>query len=144
MVSRKQTTAIDSLNVERKLRKSKKPIDIQGSIAKYEKEAGVLASFEDAEKFLARKREYDVVEMSRGEMLLEAAYLGEIGVLKALENPKYRIDFVNDFNEGLLHFAAKGNKEKMVHYLLLRGLDPNSVNKFQESPIFIAAEMGSK
>ena len=31
----------------------------------------------------------------------------------------------------------------MVHYLLLRGLDPNVCNKFRESPIFIAAEMGA-
>jgi len=30
----------------------------------------------------------------------------------------------------------------MVHYLLLRGLDPNIQNKFNETPLFSAAESG--
>lgn len=54
------------------------------------------------------------------------------------------MNYVNDFGEGLLHYAAKGNQELMVHYLLLRGVDPNVENKFKETPIFIAAEMGAK
>mmetsp|Transcript_21729 Transcript_21729/g.26779 ORF Transcript_21729/g.26779 Transcript_21729/m.26779 type:complete len:101 (-) Transcript_21729:457-759(-) len=32
----------------------------------------------------------------------------------------------------------------MVTYLLLRGADPNIMNRFEETPIFSAAEMGSK
>lgn len=76
--------------------------------------------------------------------MLEAAQLGLVNVIKAFESPQFRIDYVNNFGEGLLHYAAKGNQERMVHYLLLRGLDPNVANKFRESPLFIAAEMGSK
>ena len=76
--------------------------------------------------------------------MLEAATQGLINCVKALESPQYTIHFVNQFGEGLLHYAAKGNQETMVHYLLLRGCDPNVQNKFKETPIFIAAENGSK
>ena len=75
--------------------------------------------------------------------MLEAALLGLINVLKCFECNQFRLDFVNTFGEGLLHYAAKGNQKKMTNYLLLRGCDPNVCNKFNESPIFIAAEMGS-
>lgn len=75
--------------------------------------------------------------------MLEAATLGFINVIKALESNQYRLDYCNAFGEGLLHYAAKGNQEKMVAYLLLRKVDPNVQNKFKETPIFIAAEMGS-
>ena len=143
MVTRQKTTAIESLDVARRLRKKTKVVDIEGTIASMEAEQPKVSSFKDAEAILAQKG-CNVIDLSRGEMMLEAAALGLINVLKALENPQYRLDFVNNFNEGLLHYAAKGNQEKMVHYLLLRGCDPNAVNKFLESPIFIAAEMGSK
>ena len=43
----------------------------------------------------------------------------------------------------MLHFAAKGNQAKMTAYLLMKGVDPNQENRFLETPIFIAAEMGS-
>ena len=67
----------------------------------------------------------NMADMTRGDMMLEAAHLGLINVMKACENPQYRINHVNHFGEGLLHYAAKGNQEQMVHYLLLRGIDPN-------------------
>ena len=75
--------------------------------------------------------------------MLEAAYYGLFNVIKALESPQYTLAFQNGYNEGLLHYAAKGNQEKMVHYLLKRGCDPNVVNKFRESAIFKAAETGA-
>lgn len=57
--------------------------------------------------------------------MLEAATIGLINVIKALESNQYRLDYCNAFGEGLLHYAAKGNQEKMVAYLLLRKVDPN-------------------
>ncbi len=41
--------------------------------------------------------------------MLEAATLGLINVIKALESNMYRLDFTNAFGEGLLHYAAKGD-----------------------------------
>ena len=79
----------------------------------------------DAEEVLAQNG-CIMSDMTRGNMLLEAALLGLINVMKVVANPQYRIDYVNAFGEGLLHYAAKGNQEKTVHYLLLRGLDPNT------------------
>ena len=46
--------------------------------------------------------------------MLEAAELGLINVLKSFESPQYRLDFINNLGEGLLHFAAKGDQEKMA------------------------------
>ena len=75
--------------------------------------------------------------------MLFAAMYGLINVLKFDESPQHQITYVNNFGEGLLHYAAKGNQEMMTAYLLLRGLNPNVENRFLETPIFIAAEMGS-
>lgn len=102
-----------------------------------------VESAEAGAAILSRKG-INVVEMNVGELMLEASLMGEINVIKSLECPQYRIDFVNGFGEGLLHYAAKGNQERMVAYLLKRGIDPNVQNKFRESAIFIAAEMGAK
>ena len=50
---------------------------------------------------------------------------------------------VNKFNDGMIHYAAKGQQAKMTAYLLsLDDTDPNQLNKFNESAIFIAAENG--
>ena len=43
----------------------------------------------------------------------------------------------------MLHFAAKGQQAKTVHYLLLRGIKPTIQNKFDETPLFSAAESGN-
>ena len=49
------------------------------------------------------------VDKNHGELMLEAAQLGMINVLKCFESNQFRLDFTNTFGEGLLHFAAKGN-----------------------------------
>jgi ankyrin repeat protein len=67
----------------------------------------------------------NITDKTSGELMLEAASLGLINVIKAFESNMYRLDFTNAFGEGLLHYAAKGNQERMVHYLLLRKIDPN-------------------
>ena len=89
------------------------------------------------------KKGCNMADLTRGNMMLEAAQLGLINVVKALESQQFKISFQNNFGEGLLHYAAKGNQDRMVHYLLLRKVDPNMLNKFKESAIFVAAEMGS-
>ena len=43
----------------------------------------------------------------------------------------------------MLHYAAKGQQPKLVHYLLSRGLKPTIQNKFNETPLFSASESGS-
>ena len=143
MVS-KHESAIEKLDVQRAIRRTTKVIDIQESIAQLESEQPPCESAELAIAELSR-RGINVVEMNRGELMLEASLLGLINVVRALECPQYRLEtYVNGFGEGLLHYAAKGNQEKMVAYLLKRGIDPNIQNKFKETPIFIAAEMGAK
>ena len=84
----------------------------------------------EAEAYLATEG-VDVVEMSRGEVILECSVLGYINCVRALETPQYRISYVNGFGEGLLHFAAKGNQDQMAKYLLKRGADPNVKNRFR-------------
>ena len=83
------------------------------------------------------------LEKSAGEVMCFAAMYGLVNVLKFYESPSHPLSYVNQFGEGLLHYAAKGNQSKLTAYLLLRGLDPNVENRFLETPIFIAAEMGS-
>ena len=53
-------------------------------------------------------------DKNHGELMLEAALMGMVNVLKCFESPQYRLDFTNTFGEGLLHFAAKGNQKKMT------------------------------
>lgn len=43
----------------------------------------------------------------------------------------------------MLHFAARGGQASVVHYLLLKGVKPCVCNKFNETPLFSAAESGS-
>jgi ankyrin repeat protein len=80
---------------------------------------------------------------SSQECMLLAAMYGLINVLIFYESPTHQLTLVNHFGEGLLHYAAKGNQAQLTAYLLLKGVDPNQENKFLETPIFIAAEMGS-
>lgn len=42
----------------------------------------------------------------------------------------------------MLHFAAKGGQAKMTMYLIHKQMNPMTLNKFQESSIFLAAEQG--
>ena len=102
-----------------------------------------MATVIDAEMILAQ-RQIVLAGKNSGDLMLEAAYLGLINVMRAFESNQYRIDYVNGFGEGLLHFACKGSQDAMVDYLLKRGLDPNTQNNFKETPIFIATEMGAK
>ena len=78
--------------------------------------------------------------------MLYAAQFGLINIVKFIESesPQFNLSYANAFGEGLLHYAAKGNQAKMVSYLLQKGVDPNMQNKFLETPMFIAAEMGSE
>ena len=57
---------------------------------------------------------------SGGETMLYAAQFGLINIIKFIESegPQNNINFVNNFGEGLLHYAAKGDNAKMVSYLL--------------------------
>jgi len=73
-----------------------------------EAQSGPPMTEEQAEKLLARMG-VNVVEMTRGELLLEAVFLGLKNVVRALQTPQYRLNYVNSFGEGVLHYAAKAN-----------------------------------
>ena len=57
---------------------------------------------------------------SGGDLMLYAAQFGLINIIKFVEvdQPQFNLNYTNNFGEGLLHYAAKGNKPKMVSYLL--------------------------
>ena len=74
-------------------------------------------------------------------MLLAACH-GLINVIKFLEGPSHPITYRNSFGDSLLHFAAKGGQAKTCLYLMLKGISPMVQNKFNETPIFLAAENG--
>lgn len=74
-------------------------------------------------------------------MLLAACH-GQINVIKYLEGPSYPITYKNNFGDTLLHFAAKGGQAKAALYLLHKGIHPMVQNKFNETPLFLAAEAG--
>jgi len=67
-----------------------------------------VADAEEAERIMAQKG-INVVEMTRGEVILEACSMGLINVVRQLETPQYRLNHVNGFGEGCLHYAAKAN-----------------------------------
>ena len=83
------------------------------------------------------------LNLSLGEVMLIAASLGYINIVRFLEKPHLPLSYANSFGEGLVHFAAKGDQAKMVWYLIQRGLDPHSENKFEQTALFMAAEAGS-
>ena len=83
------------------------------------------------------------MDKTSGELLLLAAGHGLINVIKFLNTSMMPITYTNAFGDSLLHYAAKGSDPKMVLYLLRRGLDPNGRNKFEETPLFQAAEGGN-
>ena len=95
----------------------------------------------DAEASL-RKQGIHVMGKPSGELMLLAARVGIITIIKGLETSSATLDYVNDFEDSLLHYAAKGGQIKTVYYLLLRGVPPNVENRFGETPIFMAAEEG--
>ena len=74
-------------------------------------------------------------------MLLASCH-GLLNVVKFLDGPAQSINYKNSFGDSLLHFAAKGGQAKMCLYLIYRGLNPMLQNKFNETPIFLAAENG--
>ena len=67
-----------------------------------------VESMIEAEEILVLKG-CNLSDATRGDMMLMAAQLGLINCLKVCECPQYRLDYVNSFGEGLLHYAAKGN-----------------------------------
>ena len=88
-----------------------------------------------------RKVGVHVLGKSGGEIMLLAACHGLISVIKFFA-PQVNLSYKNSFEDTLLHYAAKGGQAKMSLYLLLKGSDPQSQNKFNETPIFLAAEAG--
>jgi len=78
-----------------------------------------------------------------GDVMLLAAQYGLINVVRFMEGPQFSLNYQNAFGDGPIHYAAKGNQTKMVLYLLHRGVNPMTQNKFNETPLFLAAEMGS-
>ena len=43
----------------------------------------------------------------------------------------------DDSNNSLLHYAANANRRDMIEYLLLKGVDINQKNKFEETPLHL-------
>lgn len=78
-----------------------------------------------------------------GDIMCLAASHGFIQVIKFFESPQYPISYQNNFGDSLLHFAAKGSQPQVVNYLLLRGVKPTLINKFNETPLFSASESGN-
>ena len=77
--------AIVQLDVDRKLKRRTKVVNIEGTIESMEAEQAPCADLIQAEIILAQKG-CNMNDMTRGDMLLEAANLGLINVLKAVEN----------------------------------------------------------
>ena len=92
----------------RKLKGKKKVVKIEGTIASMEAEQPSVESMTEVENMLVLKG-CNIADATRGDMMLSAAQLGLINCLKTCECPQYRLDYVNGFGEGLLHYAAKGN-----------------------------------
>jgi ankyrin repeat protein len=130
----------DDLYVEDKLNKLKPITEYTQTIEELEGECETMQSRLEAEASL-RKVGVHVLGKSGGEIMLLAACHGLISVTKFFA-PQVNISYKNSFDDNLLHYAAKGGQAKMTLYLLLKGLDPQSMNKFMETPIFLAAEAG--
>jgi ankyrin repeat protein len=130
----------DDLYVEDKLSKMKPITEFTQTIEELEAECDSLSSRIEAEAAL-RKVGVHVLGKPGGEIMLLAACHGLISVIKFFA-PQVNINYKNSFDDNLLHYAAKGGQSKMTLYLLLKGLDPQSQNKFMETPIFLAAEAG--
>jgi len=75
--------------------------------------------------------------------MLLAAQHGFFNIILFFESPQYPLKFQNGFGDSLLHYACKGSQLKMVHYLLMKQVSPMMTNKFNETPLFAAAEVGS-
>lgn len=130
----------DDLYVEDRLKRMKPVTEYEMTIEDLENESETLQSRLEAEAAL-RKVGVHVLGKSGGEIMLLAACHGLISVIKFF-SPQVNITYKNSFDDTLLHYAAKGGQAKMTLYLLLKGLDPQCQNKFNETPIFLAAEAG--
>lgn len=131
----------DDLFVEEKLKRMKPINDIEMSIEELEGESEPITSRLEAEAAL-RKVGVHILGKSGGDIMLLAAAHGLINAIKYLESPSQPITYRNNFGDSLLHFASKGGQAKMALYLLHKGVNPMIQNKFNETPIFLAAEAG--
>lgn len=131
----------DDLYVDERLKRMKPINDFEMTIEELENECEPIASRLEAEAAL-RKVGVHVLGKSGGEIMLLAACHGLINVIKFLEGPSYPISYKNNFGDSLLHFAAKGGQSKMSMYLMHKGISSMVQNKFNETPIFLAAEAG--
>jgi ankyrin repeat protein len=131
----------DDLNIDEKLKRMKPINDIDMTIEELEGELEPINSRLEAEAAL-RKVGVHILGKSGGEIMLLAACHGLINVIKFLEGPSYPITYRNNFGDTLLHFACKGGQTKMALYLLHKEINPMVMNKFNETPMFLAAEAG--
>jgi ankyrin repeat protein len=131
----------DDLYVDERLKRMKPVNDIDMTLEELEKDQEPITSRLEAEAAL-RKVGVHILGKSGGEIMLVAACNGLINVIKFLEGPSYPNTYKNNFGDSLLHFAAKGGQAKMCLYLLYKGINPMMQNKFNETPIFLAAEAG--
>ena len=131
----------DDLYVEERLKRMKPINEIEMSLEELENEGEVITSRLEAEAAL-RKVGVHILGKSAGEIMLLAAAHGHINVIKFFEGASSPIIYNNSFGDTMLHFSAKGGQSKMTLFLLHKGVHPMVQNKFNETPIFLAAEAG--
>merc|ERR1712156_817871 len=95
MVS-KVDEALQKISAARRQRRNSRVQDVAAEIAAMEALSGPRMTGAEAEEYLASEG-LNVVEMSRGELILECSVLGYINCVRALETPQYRINHVNGF-----------------------------------------------
>ena len=89
----------------------------------------------------------DDVFFSREEVqdfTLEASIVGDLEFLRSMIDNYYTIDVKDDNGNSLLILAVKNQHEKIVAYLLRKGLDPNIPNYNGVTPLMIASKSHSR
>lgn len=112
------------------------------SVGELEESQPVISDMQDVHLVLERQG-VKSLNLSHGDLMLIAASLGQINIIRFLEKPHLPLTYKNAFGDTLLHFAAKAEQTKMIWYLIQRGVDASYENKFEQSAMFMACETGS-
>lgn len=131
----------DELDISDKLRSAKPPEELKMTVEDLEQEGEPICSRLEAEATL-RKLGIHVMGKRASEMMLIGARHGLIRLIKFFQSKLSPLTVRNEFYDTLYHSAAISGQEKVVFWLLKKGVDPRVENAFGETALHLAAGGG--
>jgi hypothetical protein len=97
----------------------------------------------DSVKMMMDNNPEFAISFSRDEvsyLTIFAAKNGDLELLRLMIDNYYSLDIVDEIGNSLLMIATMNNKDKIVAYLLRKGIDPNIANMENQTPLSVASK----